>query len=444
MRIGTLLLLAALVLPGFAAGADEPPAAADPTRAAGEEAPAAGDQSGAEAAPIDLEALRVERLRRAQSHPVRPRISRYLAAAAEEVDKDDPEEATRLLLKLRPSRLNPYERALVYRMLAFVAYGTSDYQAAIGYFEKVLGEEILSIRDEARIRFNIAQLYASLQDWPQVIAWVKNWLRYVSTPDPLGFYLMGIAYFQLEDFNSAIEYTRKAVESTNDPKEAWLRLLAALYAQTEDLKNATPVLEELVLRYPNKSYWVQLSLIYGARENYRRALAVQQVAYVQGLLTEDKELRRLARSYLYHDLPYPAAKVLEKGLEDGTIETDPESLELLANSWIAAREYNQALAPLEKAAELSEDGNLFVRLGQVHMQREEWSQAAELLGRALDKGGLDDPANATLLLGISYYNDASVGRARSFFQKARGHESTRAEADRWITHIERELGSQQG
>ena len=47
-----------------------------------------------------------------------PRISRYLAAAAQEVDAGDPQEATRLLQKLRPNRLNPYERALVYRMLA--------------------------------------------------------------------------------------------------------------------------------------------------------------------------------------------------------------------------------------------------------------------------------------------------------------------------------------
>ncbi len=165
---------------------------------------------------------------------------------------------------------------------------------------------------------------------------------------------------------------------------------------------------------------------------------MQQVAYLQGLLTEDKELRRLARSYLYHDLPYPAARVLEEGLEEGTIEGDAKAYELLANSWIAGREYDRSLPPLQMAAEHSEDGNLFVRLGQVHLQREQWGEATVWLQRGIEKGGLDKLGKAQLLLGIAYYNNQRVGRARSSFVRARQHDSTRVQAQRWITHIENE------
>jgi len=387
---------------------------------------------------IDLEELRKDRKLKAGRHSPGPRISRYLGAAAKAVDADDPQEATRLLKKLNPKRLNPYERALVYRMLAYVAYGADESEEAIGYFVKVLEEEMLPIRDEAKVRFYIAQLYASLQQWREVIAWLNRWLLFVEDPDPLGFYLMGIAYYQLEDYDAAITQGKKAIELSPEPREAWMRLLAALYSQQQDYENAALVLEDLVLSFPKKQYWVQLSLIYGAHDDYRRSLAVQQLAYVQELLTEDKELRRLARSYLYHDLPYPAATVLEKALEDGAIARDAEAFELLANSWIAAREYQRSLDPLRKAAELSEDGNLYVRLGQVHMQRESWSEAAALLEKAVEKGGLKDPGNAELLLGIAYYNDARVARARSSFLRARRHDSTRNAANNWITHIDTE------
>ncbi len=393
---------------------------------------------------IDLEKMGTDRTARAQRNPIGRRTSRYLGAAAEETDAGNLQEAKRLLLKLRPSRLNPKERAFVYRLLAYIAYGGEEYEEAIGYFEKVLEQEVLSLHDEARVRFSIAQLFAAIQRWEDVVASIDRWLLYIETPNPVGFYLAGIAYYQLEDFDAAIVQTKKAVEFTAEPREAWLRLLAALYAQKQDYESTAPVLEELVLRYPKKQYWVQLSLIYDAREDYRRSLAAQQVAYAQGLLTEDKELRRLTRSYLYHDLPYPAAKVLEKGLEEGAIASDVESLELLANSWIAAREYDQALAPLREAAERSQDGKLYVRLGQVHMQREEWSEAAELLKKAVEKGGLEDPGNAQLLIGISYYNDERVAPARSSFLRARQHDSTRSEADRWITHLERERPSHEG
>ena len=424
LRLAILAVLASLMLYGWASQA-----------AAVEEV---------EGKTIDLEKLQKERKERAQLNPVRARISRYLGAAAKAVDAGDPQEAKRLLMKLRPGRLNPYERALVYRMIAYVDYGAQDYEEAVEYFIKVLEEEVLPVREEAKVRFNIAQLHAAMQQWPEVISWLNRWLLYTEDPNPLGFYLMGIAYYQLQDFDAAITYTKKALDLSPEPREAWLRLLAALYAQKEDYKSATPILEELVLRFPKKQYWVQLSLIYGAREDYGVSLAVQQVAYEQGLLTEDKELRRLARSYLYNDLPYPAAKVLEKGLKDGAIEPDAKAFELLANSWIAAREYDRSLAPLRKAAELSQDGNLYVRLGQVHMQREDWSEAAELLQKAIEKGGLDNLGNAELLLGISYYNDSRVELARSTFVRARQYDSAREEADRWIAHIETETKPQAG
>jgi tetratricopeptide (TPR) repeat protein len=239
---------------------------------------------------------------------VATRVSRYLGAAAEAVDEEDPEEAKRLLNKLRPKRLNPYERVLVYRMLAYVSYGQDEFEEAIKYFKKVLDEEMLPIRDEAKVRFYIAQLYASIQQWQLAIDWLNRWLVYVEAPDPLGYYLMGIASYQLQDFDAAISHSKQAIELSEEPRESWMRLLAALYSQQQDYEHAIPVLEELVLRFPKKQYWVQLSLLYGAREDYRVSLAVQQAAHTQGLLTEDKELRRLARSYLYHDLPYPAAR----------------------------------------------------------------------------------------------------------------------------------------
>ena len=384
---------------------------------------------------VDLEALEKDRTQKGQKYKVNSRIKRYIAAAAGAVDEGDPEKAKKLLNKLTSNRLNPMERAVVNRMLAYVAYGQDDSEEAIHYFELTLQSEVMSIRDETKVRFYIAQLHASLQHWREVVTWLEQWELYVEEPDPLGLYLMGIAYYQLGDFQAAIEQSKRAIELSEKPREAWLRLLAALYSRSQDHENAAPVLEELVLRFPKKAYWVQLSLLYGANENYRRSLAVQQVAYAQNLLTEDKELRRLARSYLYHELPYPAARVLEEGLEAGSIDAKSGAFEQLANSWIAAREYERSIGPLRKAAALAADGNLYVRLGQVYMQSESWNEASGLLAQAIEKGGLKDPGNAELLLGIAYYNDSRIARARSSFLRAQKRDSTRDVASRWLTHL---------
>ncbi|MGH0029840.1 MAG: tetratricopeptide repeat protein [Myxococcota bacterium] len=440
LRRGLALVLAlGFALPAPAQQAEEP--VVELTETERKWAARAGAIPPEEIARIDAErAVR----RRLKEQAVRPRIGRYLKAAGEAMDEESPAAARALLAKLNVNRMNAHEKARIFRLEAYIAYLDGDPKGAIDAFQRVLAQEILAPKDEVGIRFSIAQLYGGLQDWDNTIKAVDEWSRWATEPNPMGYYLKAIAYFQKEDTELAIENAEAAVDLIEEPKESWLQLLAALYIGKEDYDSATPVLEELVLRFPKKIYWVQLSLIYGARDRYPRSLAVQQVAYAQGLLTEDKELRRLARSYVFADLPYPAAKVIEKGIADGIIEADQEAFELLANSWIASREYDRSLPPLQRAAELSEDGNLFVRLGQVHLQREEWDLAAANLRKGLERGSLDAPGTALLLLGISTYNDGRPGEARSFFNRARQHEKSKKAAAGWITHLDNEARAAAG
>ncbi len=69
-------------------------------------------------------------------------LSKWYLAAAELQDVEmDYDQARELLEPLsRRTRNNPYERALVYQMLGFVASSGDHYAEALGYFEKSLLE----------------------------------------------------------------------------------------------------------------------------------------------------------------------------------------------------------------------------------------------------------------------------------------------------------------
>ncbi len=383
----------------------------------------------------------LSRKSRAFANPVNTRINRYLAAAMEQSEEQSPEVGLALIGRLNPKRLNAMERAKVYQIEGLLHYGAGDLDQTIKSFQKSIDERILPLDQETKLRFNVAQLMAGLYKWDDAIQAIYEWFRWSQEEDPLAYYLLGIANFQLGNFDLAIANTRKALEVADEPKESWLQLLAALWVQRNNYRMAAPIFEELITLFPKKNYWVQLGLIYGALEKYPASLSIQQIAYEQGLLTEDKELRRLARAFLYAELPYPAAKVLQRGIDDGSIEAEPDSLQLLANSWIAAREFEKSLPPLRRAAEISEDGNLYVRLGQVYLQREEWGQAAERLEDAIKKGGLDKPGSAHLLRGIALYNTGKLFAAKSTFVQARKFDKTRKEAEQWLDHIEKEENS---
>ncbi len=299
-------------------------------------------------------------------------------------------------------------------------------------------QEALPIDDEASARFSIAQIYATMEEWQKVEEALGEWFHYVERPNGGAYFLLAISHYRREQYQEALAPALKALAVSEKPDERWLQLVAALHLQNEDFESAVPILERLVTRFLKKQYWVQLSVIYSVRGNYQHSLRVQQLAYAQDLLTQDDELRRLARTYLFHQLPYSAAQVLERGLAEGRIEGNRKVLELLGNSWIAAREYEKSIAPLQRAADLAEDGRLYLRLGQVRVQREDWKEATALIQKAIKKGGLDDAGKAHLLLGISYYSDYHPESARTAFRRARRHESTRTDAQAWLEHIARQ------
>jgi tetratricopeptide (TPR) repeat protein len=203
-------------------------------------------------------------------------------------------------------------------------------------------------------------------------------------------------------------------------------MLLALYLQKDNYKDAIPLLQRLIQIVPEKkTYWMQLSAVYGQQEDYPNALAIMQLAYGAGLVTEDSEIRRLADLLLFNDVPYRGAQVLEAGIEKKALKDDDKLYEKLANCWIAAGELEKSIPPLQRAAELSPTGDMFVRLGEVNVQREQWPAAQAALDRGLSKGQLKDAANAQLLMGIVLYNQKKFSEAKPWFERASQSEKHR-------------------
>lgn len=374
-------------------------------------------------------------------YEVGERTTRHVNDAHTALADEDYAAAREALSHLRLAALNPLERSMAYRAYAYIAYGEGDVPAAVGYLEKAIAENAFPESTLQDLRFQIAQLELSLENWPAVVSNLRLWFDMVDEPNSAAYYLLAIAYYQMEDLDAALGPATQAVELSDEPQESWLQLLLAIRLVRKEYPKAAPIIEELVRRFPKKDYWIQLSTVYGAMGDFEEALVPLQLAYEQGLLDTDAELRRLSQLLLYLDLPYRAAQVISKGIEDGIIEKKPDVYEQLSNSWIAAREFDRAVEPLEIAARLADNGDLYVRLAQVEIQREKWGEAIEALQHGLEKGDLTKPGDAHLLMGIARYSRRQPQQALTAFRRAREFDATRSEADTWLTHIERELQS---
>ncbi len=372
---------------------------------------------------------------------VREWAFKRLSAAQEALASDDSATAIEKLNEMKASsRLNSHEIALMHQTWAYVYSEQENYEKSIEAFEAALATGGLATSVELSVRYNVGQLYIVTERYRKGIEILEEWLALTEVPTADAYILLANAWVQLEDYRTALPLAKKAIEmSVNNPREGWIRLLLALHFQLEQYPDAAGVLEQLLTHWPKKTYWMQLSSVYATIGEDHQSLTALEVAYGEGYLTKSREVVRLAQLYLFHEIPYTAGKVLTKGFEDEIVEETEKNWELLANSWIRAQELVQALGPLERAAKLSEDGNLFMRIGQIHVEAEDWKKAVGALGTAVEKGDLDRPGLANLLLGIAHFNNGRYSSARASFSRASRYDKTKKSARQWLRHVAQEL-----
>lgn len=337
---------------------------------------------------------------------------------------------------LNLEKLSPYERGKVEQILFNIAYSQERYAEARGHLQKAIDSGGLNAQEIDSARYQSAQLFMQEEKWKEGAAALEEWFKTATNPNSAAYYLLAVAYYQQDDYGRALPPAEKAVELMEKPQENWLGMLSALYLQREQYDDAIPVLQQLVSVAPSKkTYWMQLSSVYGQKEDYANALGVMQLANSAGLVTEDGEVRRLADLLLFNDVPYRGAQVLEAAIEKKIVKLDDKLYEKLANCWIAAGEFDKSIPPLQRAGELAASGDTFVRLGEVHVQREDWPAAIAAIQRGVDKGQLKDPGNAQLILGIAHYSQKDYAAARPFFERARQSEKHRQIADSYLQAI---------
>ena len=67
----------------------------------------------------------------------------------------------------------------------------------------------------------------------------------------------------------------------------------------------------------------------------------------------------------------------------------------------------------------------FLGLGEVNVQREQWTAAQAALDRGISKGQLKDAGNAQLLMGIVLFNQKKYAEAKPWFERASQSEKHR-------------------
>ena len=342
--------------------------------------------------------------------------------------------------------LNSYELANVYNLHAFLSYANENYPQSLRYYEQVIAQPDIPLAMEINTRFTIAQLYFVQEKWQQGIDALLMWFEMNEKPNAGAYVLLAQGYYQVKRYDMALDNVEKAIAMHEGegklPKEQWYNLARFLYFDKEDFDSALDVLNTLIIYYPKKQYWVQASHLYGEKKDEPRQLALMEAAYEQGFLDRSSELVTMAYLYLNAEAPYYAGSVIQKGFADELVEDKSKNYELAGSAWAQAREVAKSIPMMEKAAAKSEEGELYVRLGNVYLDGDQFQKSADSIIKGLNKGGVKRPDQARLALGMAYFNLGDYDEARKAFRAAGKDGASRKEwqrsqemAQQWIAYV---------
>jgi tetratricopeptide (TPR) repeat protein len=288
-----------------------------------------------------------------------------------------------------------------------------------------------------------AQLQFTQEDYEGALATVRQLMANVSEPSADIFMLEGQALFQLARYDEALVPIKTGIDMYRQqgqvPKENWLLLLRVIYFEQKDYENMIDVVRELIVYYPKDTYVLTLAGIYSELGDTKKQLALTEVLYEKGYLNTASHITNLANLYLMHGLPYKAASVLDKEMKENIVEANERNLRLLSQAWYQAREDEKSIPPLKRAAELSKEGDLYIRLAQANINLENWGAAAAAVREGLRLGGLKRPDTANIMLGMALFNEKRLEQARRAFERAQGDNRSRRTATQWIAYVDSEI-----
>ena len=287
-----------------------------------------------------------------------------------------------------------------------------------------------------RTLYVLAQLQMVVADYPAAVTTLERWFELQQDPAPAARALAGTAYAQVRRYPEAVKQLSMAIEQADRPAENWYRQLLAVHYQSHQYTAAAGLLQRMIVLFPpRKDYWLQLSGVYAETGSQTQAVAVLELAYLQGLLTEEHDLLNLARHYLYAGLAHKAAELLEQSLRDGAVTASAENWKLLVDAWLHARETDRALVAVEQALESVPHADLYLRLAQLLTDRERWEEVLRATELALSGEALKNPGTAHLLAGVAQFHLQRLSEAHSCFEHALKFDYSRSQAQQWLQHL---------
>ena len=343
-----------------------------------------------------------------------PQVMRAISEIQEMMSPEDPDDPVDLagakielddLRERRWDRMNDFEKSTLLNFYTNYYLAMEDFAGALRTFEEMLMIEELREDTRRRTHRSLGQLYAAEENWAKSIENYEAWREMSLEEDVIVFKGLSYAHYQLDEMNPArdywLDYMNLSLTEGEELGRDDYAYLNGVYFTLESFDEALDLTKTMIMKFDNPTDWQNLSAIYASLDREDERVQSLNLTYLRGLLDDDTRFLNLGQSLAGMEIPLSGRKVLDDGAAQGFILDDLENNTTLAQMSMLGAEYDDALAPALRAAELDDTGNSHDTLGYLYYVLHQYEDAAEAFRTALDRGGLEDRADTLLFLARS-------------------------------------------
>lgn len=334
-------------------------------------------------------------------------------------NKEDNKAIKELLVLLKQTKTRRYEYALVWQNLGFTLAGAGQNKKAIKALKNALKVNTLPYAPTMSTLYTLAQLQFAEESFEESHQTMTEWFSLAEKRTAQAYMLMGMILGSKGEKAKALDYVNQAINMEKKPQEKWLQYALSLNHSLERFQNALKILITLTSQYPEKGkYWKQLYQTYLSLYQDEKALAVMEMAYKEGHLKEESEINNMASLMIFLKMPYKAAMIIDKEIQAGRVKETKENLELLSQAFYQAREVDMAVQVLERAGNLSNDGEILAKRGYMLLEKDKVAEAINSFEKSLLKGKLKDTGKVHYAIGLAHFSNNELDLALKSLKKA--------------------------
>ncbi|HVY24254.1 MAG TPA: tetratricopeptide repeat protein [Steroidobacteraceae bacterium] len=382
-----------------------------------------------------------------QKQTVSPKVGKPLQEAVALMSKRQYEEA---LTKVNEARAVPnkteFEELAIDQYAASALLGLRRYADAAAMHEKILDSGSLTPEKAEAENKMLIQLYVQTRNIAKLEEYVPKWLK--THPNDVE---MQEIYAQVQFNAGQLKQAKETIESLissaeksgQRPKEKWLNDVVSIsykMAGGKIDKSTMSAIQKALHYYPTPTLWQ--NLLAGMKDdlsnNDEVSFQLYRLMLALGVLKSGDDYTELAQLANHFGFPAEGVNVMQAGFDAkalGVGETKEQDVRKLA--WMKKNmEADKAELPNEeKRAAQSSTGQEDVLLGEDYIGYGRFADAIEAIESGLKKGGVKNPDQAQMALGIAYYNNKQKDQARAAFKKVPESSDLKRIADLWILHI---------